>query len=66
MDQKKCTQKSDKSHEKEPCKTGSLTDSPICGRYHMATEAASHIRCESVALAEFRFRRLGKHIYVAK
>jgi len=27
----------------------------------METETASHILCECVALAELRFRRLGKH-----
>jgi hypothetical protein len=45
----------------EPYNTGCPVDSPICGRCHAATEAASHIISECVALAEFRFRRVGKH-----
>jgi hypothetical protein len=61
MDYKKSTGKNGESHQEEPCSTGSSTDSPICGRCHMATETASHIFCECVALAEFRFHRLRKH-----
>jgi hypothetical protein len=38
-------------------------DNPICGRYRMATEIASHILYECVALADFRFCRSGKHYY---
>jgi hypothetical protein len=32
-------------------------------RCHSATETASHILSESMALAEFRFRQLGRHSY---
>jgi hypothetical protein len=39
----------------EPYNTGSLIDSHICGTCHMATEMASYILYECVALAEFRF-----------
>jgi hypothetical protein len=59
-------EKNGESHQKEPWNAGFSTDSPICGRYHMTTETASHILCECVALAEFRFRRLGKHFYGTK
>jgi hypothetical protein len=67
MDHKKATEKKNgKSYQNEPCNTGSSVDSPICGRCHTATETASHILCECVALAKFRFHRLGKYFYGTK
>jgi hypothetical protein len=58
--------KSGKSHQTEPCDKASSVDSPICGRCHMATEMASHILCEYVAVAEFRFHHLEEHFYGTK
>jgi hypothetical protein len=64
MNHKKSTGgKKGESYQKKPCHTGSSIYSPIFGRCHMATEAASHILCECVALAEFRFCYLVKKIY---
>jgi hypothetical protein len=38
-----------------------ITNSPICGRCHMETKAASRILCVCVALAELRFCSSDKH-----
>jgi hypothetical protein len=49
----------------EPRNIGCTLDSPICGQYRI-TQTALHILRECVALAEFKFRRLGKHLYGTK
>jgi hypothetical protein len=54
IDHKKSTAKKGASHQKEPCNPGSSIGSPIYRRCHMATETASRILWEYVALAEFR------------
>jgi hypothetical protein len=61
VDHKKSTGKNSECHKKEPCNTDSSTESPICGRCHMAADRPSHIFCECVAIPEFRFRHLGEH-----
>jgi hypothetical protein len=58
--------KNGESHQKEPGNTISSVDSSVCVRCYMATETASHILYDCVALAEFRFRRLGQHFYGIK
>jgi hypothetical protein len=59
-------EKSGESYQTEPCNTGSSVGSHICRRCQMATETASHNRCECVPLAEFRCCSLGKHFYETK
>jgi hypothetical protein len=66
MDHKKYKEQNGESHQKETCNTGFSTDSPICVKCHMVTETATHILRECVALVEFRFHHLGKHIYGTK
>jgi hypothetical protein len=39
----------------------SLCVIPVRGMCHVITETVSHILCKCVALAELRFRRLGKY-----
>jgi hypothetical protein len=52
--------------KKEPSSTGASTDSPFFGRCYTATETASNVLCECVALADFISRRLGKRFYGTK
>jgi hypothetical protein len=65
MDHVKCKKES-QSLQNEPCNTGSLVDSPGYGGCHMEEGTASHVLCESAALAEFRFRHEVKHFYGTK
>jgi hypothetical protein len=38
-----------------------LVSSPECDRFKQASETASHVRCDSKALATLRFRHLGHY-----